>query len=167
MARRMTAMEPSPSGPSPKRSGHPGSDLFVGGETVNGKGKTDILVRHHGQTAFIGECKFWDGRASSVRRSTSCWTTSSGGTRKPRSSCSSPGGTPPPSSTSRQDAWQATPSAGTRKPPLIRHAPRLRLRLTTRRPAAHLPRPAPGSCVPDQLSKSPRGDRTLALDPPY
>lgn len=38
-----------------------GSDLFVGGETVNGKGKTDILVRHHGQTAFIGECKFWDG----------------------------------------------------------------------------------------------------------
>jgi hypothetical protein len=38
-----------------------GSDLFVGGETVNGKGKTDILVRHRGQTAFIGECKFWDG----------------------------------------------------------------------------------------------------------
>jgi hypothetical protein len=38
-----------------------GSALFVGGETVNGKGKTDILVRHQDRNAFIGECKFWDG----------------------------------------------------------------------------------------------------------
>lgn len=38
-----------------------GSELFVGGETVNGKGKTDILVRHQDRNAFIGECKFWHG----------------------------------------------------------------------------------------------------------
>ena len=38
-----------------------GKDLFIGGETENGKGKTDILVRYHGRNAFIGECKFWDG----------------------------------------------------------------------------------------------------------
>lgn len=38
-----------------------GKELFIGGETENGKGKTDILVRYHGRNAFIGECKFWDG----------------------------------------------------------------------------------------------------------
>jgi hypothetical protein len=38
-----------------------GGELFVGGETVNGKGKTDILIRHRDRSAFIGECKFWDG----------------------------------------------------------------------------------------------------------
>jgi hypothetical protein len=38
-----------------------GADLFVGGETVNGKGKTDLLIRHRDKNAFIGECKFWDG----------------------------------------------------------------------------------------------------------
>jgi hypothetical protein len=38
-----------------------GSELFVGGETVNGKGKTVILIRHQGRNAFIGECKFWPG----------------------------------------------------------------------------------------------------------
>lgn len=38
-----------------------GSAVFVGGETVNGKGKTDILVRHQDRNAFIGECKFWNG----------------------------------------------------------------------------------------------------------
>lgn len=38
-----------------------GGEVFVAGETVNGKGKTDILVRHHGRNAFIGECKFWNG----------------------------------------------------------------------------------------------------------
>ena len=37
------------------------SELFVGGETVNGKGKTDILIRHQNRNAFIGECKFWHG----------------------------------------------------------------------------------------------------------
>jgi hypothetical protein len=31
------------------------------GETFNGKGKTDILVRHGLDNAFIGECKFWGG----------------------------------------------------------------------------------------------------------
>lgn len=38
-----------------------GGDVFIGGETVNGKGKTDILVRHEGENAFIGECKYWTG----------------------------------------------------------------------------------------------------------
>jgi hypothetical protein len=38
-----------------------GGELFVGGEVENGKGKTDILVRHEGRNAFIGECKFWHG----------------------------------------------------------------------------------------------------------
>jgi hypothetical protein len=38
-----------------------GSELFAGGETVNGKGKTDILIRHQNRNAFIGECKFWHG----------------------------------------------------------------------------------------------------------
>ena len=40
-----------------------GKDLFIGGETENGKGKTDILVRYRNKNAFIGECKFWDGPA--------------------------------------------------------------------------------------------------------
>ena len=38
-----------------------GSELFIGGEVENGKGKTDILVRHQNRNAFIGECKFWAG----------------------------------------------------------------------------------------------------------
>ncbi|MGH3218308.1 MAG: hypothetical protein ACRDPY_06195, partial [Streptosporangiaceae bacterium] len=38
-----------------------GGELFIGGEVENGKGKTDILVRHEGWNAFIGECKFWHG----------------------------------------------------------------------------------------------------------
>lgn len=33
------------------------------GETFNATGKTDILVRHGIDNAFIGECKFWDGKA--------------------------------------------------------------------------------------------------------
>jgi len=33
------------------------------GETFNGTGKTDILVRHGLDNAFIGECKFWSGKA--------------------------------------------------------------------------------------------------------
>jgi hypothetical protein len=32
------------------------------GETFNGSGKTDILVRHGLDNAFIGECKFWGGK---------------------------------------------------------------------------------------------------------
>ncbi|HEY1918997.1 MAG TPA: hypothetical protein VGH27_25780 [Streptosporangiaceae bacterium] len=40
-----------------------GTELFIGGETENGKGKTDILVRYRNRNAFIGECKFWDGPA--------------------------------------------------------------------------------------------------------
>jgi len=39
-----------------------GGELFIGGETVNGKGKTDILIRHQDRNAFIGECKFWHGQ---------------------------------------------------------------------------------------------------------
>lgn len=38
-----------------------GGEMFIGGEVENGKGKTDILVRHAGRNAFIGECKFWHG----------------------------------------------------------------------------------------------------------
>lgn len=32
------------------------------GETFNGSGKTDILLRHEGQNLFIAECKFWEGK---------------------------------------------------------------------------------------------------------
>lgn len=32
------------------------------GETFNGSGKTDILVRYKGANAFIAECKFWRGQ---------------------------------------------------------------------------------------------------------
>lgn len=31
------------------------------GETFNGIGKTDVLVRHNNVNAFIAECKFWKG----------------------------------------------------------------------------------------------------------
>jgi hypothetical protein len=31
------------------------------GETFNKAGKTDILIRHEGKNAFVGECKFWTG----------------------------------------------------------------------------------------------------------
>lgn len=30
------------------------------GETFNGNGKTDILIRYHNANAFIAECKFWE-----------------------------------------------------------------------------------------------------------
>jgi hypothetical protein len=33
------------------------------GETVNCKGKTDIMVRLKGENVFIGECKFWGGES--------------------------------------------------------------------------------------------------------
>lgn len=32
------------------------------GETFNGSGKTDILLRIDGRNVFIGECKFWNGK---------------------------------------------------------------------------------------------------------
>jgi hypothetical protein len=32
------------------------------GETFNGSGKTDILIRYKGANAFIAECKFWRGQ---------------------------------------------------------------------------------------------------------
>jgi hypothetical protein len=38
-----------------------GGELFIGGEVENGKGKTDILVRHQNRNVFIAECKFWHG----------------------------------------------------------------------------------------------------------
>ena len=31
------------------------------GESINKKGKTDILISHEGGNAFVAECKFWDG----------------------------------------------------------------------------------------------------------
>lgn len=34
------------------------------GETFNGSGKTDILLRHEGKNLFIAECKFWEGEQS-------------------------------------------------------------------------------------------------------
>ena len=34
------------------------------GETFNGEGKTDILIREQGRNLFIGECKFWKGAKS-------------------------------------------------------------------------------------------------------
>ena len=33
------------------------------GETFNGSGKTDILIRHKGANIFIAECKIWRGKA--------------------------------------------------------------------------------------------------------
>lgn len=38
-----------------------GEEVFVAGEVINGKGKTDILVRQRDRNVFIGECKFWKG----------------------------------------------------------------------------------------------------------
>ena len=32
------------------------------GETFNGQGKTDILIRADGRNVFIAECKFWEGQ---------------------------------------------------------------------------------------------------------
>ena len=34
------------------------------GETFNGNGKTDILIRHENKNLFIAECKFWNGPTS-------------------------------------------------------------------------------------------------------
>lgn len=34
------------------------------GESFNGNGKTDILLRHADRNAFIGECKIWSGPAA-------------------------------------------------------------------------------------------------------
>lgn len=34
------------------------------GETFNGSGKSDILIREKGRNLFIAECKFWDGPKS-------------------------------------------------------------------------------------------------------
>jgi hypothetical protein len=31
------------------------------GETFNGKGKTDILIRYQDKNVFVAECKFWAG----------------------------------------------------------------------------------------------------------
>jgi len=36
------------------------------GETFNGDGRTDILIRHKGKNVFIAECKFWDGSKSII-----------------------------------------------------------------------------------------------------
>jgi hypothetical protein len=38
----------------------------VVGETFNGIGKTDILIKHDSQNVFIAECKKWKGEASLV-----------------------------------------------------------------------------------------------------
>lgn len=37
------------------------------GETFNGAGKTDVLVRHGMDNAFIGECKIWGGEAKAAK----------------------------------------------------------------------------------------------------
>jgi len=39
-------------------------DSEATGETFNGEGKTDILIRHEGKNLFIAECKFWGGPKS-------------------------------------------------------------------------------------------------------
>ena len=41
------------------------------GETFNGAGKTDILIRVDGKNIFIAECKFWGGPKVLVELSTS------------------------------------------------------------------------------------------------
>jgi HEAT repeat protein/energy-coupling factor transporter ATP-binding protein EcfA2 len=37
------------------------------GETVNGLGKTDIIIRLEDENIFIGECKFWKGKEELLR----------------------------------------------------------------------------------------------------
>ncbi|MDC7125384.1 MAG: hypothetical protein PQJ46_07445 [Spirochaetales bacterium] len=37
------------------------------GETFNYKGKTDILIRSNDKNIFIGECKFWKGKAQYLK----------------------------------------------------------------------------------------------------
>jgi hypothetical protein len=37
------------------------------GETFNQGGRADILLRYEGTTAFIAECKFWDGKESFLK----------------------------------------------------------------------------------------------------
>lgn len=39
-------------------------DLFSSGESLNNKGKTDILVYSKGEIVFIAECKIWRGKVS-------------------------------------------------------------------------------------------------------
>jgi len=34
------------------------------GETFNGSGKTDIMIKHEGRILFVAECKFWKGPKS-------------------------------------------------------------------------------------------------------
>ncbi|WP_371806435.1 hypothetical protein [Candidatus Lokiarchaeum ossiferum] len=41
-------------------------ELDSTGETFNGKGKTDILVKYKGFNIFIAECKLWKGKKYSV-----------------------------------------------------------------------------------------------------
>lgn len=38
----------------------------VTAESLNGSGKTDILVRRDGRSVLIAECKFWDGASKAV-----------------------------------------------------------------------------------------------------
>jgi hypothetical protein len=61
-----------------------GGELFTGGEVENGKGKTDILVRHAGRNVFIGECKSGADPRDSTRPSSSCSATRRGATRRRR-----------------------------------------------------------------------------------
>lgn len=37
------------------------------GETFNGKGKTDILIRHQDKNIFVAECKFWGGYEALIK----------------------------------------------------------------------------------------------------
>jgi hypothetical protein len=36
------------------------------GETFNGKGKTDILIRHQDKNIFVAECKYWAGHEALI-----------------------------------------------------------------------------------------------------
>jgi hypothetical protein len=56
-----------------------GGEIFVGGETVNGKGKTDILIRHQAATPSSLSASSGMGQASSMRPSSNCSATPSGG----------------------------------------------------------------------------------------
>jgi len=134
-----------------------GSELFVGGETVDGNGKTDILIRHQDRNAFIGECKFWHGpkrfgEAIDQLLGYTVWRDTKGSDhlvhyeperhRRHRQRRRMPA-----------DASPVQDVADTRR---SRRAPRLRFRLTARRTARNLP--GPPSCNPpwNQLDQRPR-----------
>jgi len=132
-----------------------GSELFAGGETVNGKGKTDILIRHHNRNAFIGECKFWHGpkkfdEAIDQLLGYTVWRDT-----KAAIILLLRAGTPPPPSTARQDACRGISSTGKRRYPPTR--PGAATTFSPHRTTTSAPSPSPSFLwsFPGQLGQRP------------